>query len=177
MILKLLFALIFTNIIGIIFDTIQGARSATNKKFYLYSPGKTLMMVFFRNIINSLKFLTFGKRMISDSFATIFFIVTIYFLIDYQAENLKTELIFLFISSFVFWALAYSFISVTSDFFYHGNPIKSSERELKILSRKATLSDKVTLFFQNVLASLLSFNIYILAGITTAYSYFIGNWF
>ena len=176
MILKLLFALIFTNIIGIIYDSIQGARNVTKKKFYLYSSPKTLMMVFIRNIINTLKLLTFNKRLVLDSLATIFFIATIYFLIDYQADNLKSELIFLFVASFAFWAIAYAFVSVTSDFFYDGNPMKSSEKELKIASGEATLPDKIILFFQNLFASLLSFNIYILAGITTAYTYFIGNW-
>ena len=177
MILKLFFALIFTNIIGIIYDSIQGTRDITKKKFYLYSSSKTLMMLFIRNIINSLRLLTFNKRMILDSLATIFFVATIYFLIEYQADNLKTELIFLFISSFVFWSIAYAFVSVTSDFFYDGNSMKSSEREMRIVTREATLTDKIILFFQNLIASLLSFNIYVLAGITTAYAYFIGNWF
>ncbi|TYP71641.1 hypothetical protein [Aquimarina intermedia] len=177
MILKLLFALIFTNIIGIIYDLIQGTRNITKKKFYLYSSPKILMMVFIRNIISSLKFLTLNKRLILDSLATIFFVSTIYFLINFQADNLKTKLIFLFISSFVFWSIAYAFVSITSDFFYNGNPTKFSEKELKIISGEATLIDKIILFFQNLLASLLSFNIYILAGITTTYTYFIGNWF
>jgi hypothetical protein len=183
MILKLLFALVFTNIIGIIFDLLRAGQSSIYRKGYVNSTLGVISMVFFRNIAEffSALFLitTSPKKFLAEStfkiLRILIFIIIIYYLIDFQHDTINKELIHLLIVAFVFWAITYSYMSVTSNFLYI-NDNKKTERELRMSEGIASDSDKIALFFLNLIASPLTIHIYLLALITTVYTYFIGNW-
>lgn len=183
MILKLLFALIFTNIIGVVYDWIRAGQSIMYRKRYVNSTLGIVLMIFVRNISELYEALFFiyhsPENLFLKSTTKIVeisvFVLTIYYMIDYHNENRNNELIHLGIVAFVFWAITYSYMSVTSNFLYLNDNIKN-DRELRMSEGTASKSDKTSLFFLNLITSPLSVHIYVLALITTFYTYFIGNW-
>ena len=175
MILKVFYAILFTNILGILYDILEGTISSVKRKFYLNWGVKILMMLFFRSIIFIIKgFITFKKKDLLNSISLIIFVLSIYFILNFEIENLKNQFKFSAISTFIFWSITYAYISVSSDFFYEGKDLlKLSDREMKIYSNEAKLKDKLILFFQNLILSIITPHIYILSIITTLYVFLI----
>lgn len=174
MISKLFFAIIFTNLIGVVYDMLRSNQSYTYRKAYVTSVFGVILMLFIRNITFPLSFIFFDRRRMYIPLSIVFFIAVIYFLIDYQVADFKTEIYHLFAFSFIFWAFTYAYIAIISDFFYLKDDAFFSERELRIAAGIASKEDKFFVFINNIFSSLYAPLIYILAIITAIYTYFIG---
>ena len=163
--------MIFVNIMGIIHDMLEGNSSVFSKKMYLNSTLGVISMIFFRSFIFVLKgIFSFKLKDFLTSISIVLFILSIYYLFQIQTESIKGNFKIWSILSFIIWSIIYAYLSITSKFLYEGKELtKLSEREMKIYSNNANSIDKIILFFQNIIYSFFSPNIYILSIITTLY--------
>ena len=83
-------------------------------------------------------------------------------------------MIFHFLVWFIVVAVVYAIVASTTDVFYRNKPtFQLSFLELQILARKATIPQRLNVFFFNVFCSIFAPPVYILALLLGTVSYFV----
>ena len=178
--IKLFFALIFTNLLGIIYDVLEGRLNRLKLKSYLMPHNLSLpvilWVVFTRNISHIFTFLEIlDLKRIINSISIFFFVFVIYHLIDYKHTSFRYDFFVLFISCFIFWSFAYSYISMTSFYFHSQYPFKMSKLGGDVIIGSANILENILFFLRTLVFSVITFPVYILSFITFLYTYFIGQ--
>ena len=165
---KIIFSIIFVNLIGVIYDIWYGRASPLHEKGYINSIFGIIWQLFFRNFYLFF-FVRIGIKYIIDLISVHLFIITIYFMVDYQSKLIETDVFTLMWGCFLIWSIVWSYISVTSSFLYlgHEHNLKSNSREERIYYNKANFSDMFIVFLVNFFSSVIAMNIYINASITS----------
>jgi hypothetical protein len=176
MILQIILAFFFTNVLGVLFDRMEKLDDPLGGKQYLNSTIGVFSMLLFRSIFFILRgIVLLTKKDLLNSVSISIFVLSIFLLFDYQSENLGLKIKVLVLCSFCLWSIIYAYLAVTTKVFYEGkNLFKLSEKETKVYFGEATFSDKIALFFINILSSIISPPIYGLTIATVLYIHFLG---
>jgi len=84
----------------------------------------------------------------------------------------KEEFILIFGFAFVATSFVYALLAATTTIFYRNKPIRElSVTELGILHGKASVGEKITVFFSNLFSSIIAPPVYIIAIVITLVAY------
>ena len=177
-ILEIIAAVIFTNIFGVLYDYSYAMKSMSFIRPYQKTIIGVISMLFFRSIIlifANLQMAIFNKiGYLIYVFEIILFNVFVFLIIHSHIHYPESKEFYkLFIFCGFMWILIYSYLATKWSSYFNMPVEQLSEKELRILHNEASISDKISIFFSNLIISCYTWYIYILGLVTTLYVYFV----